>query len=177
MTLNFRYFTLVMMVIFAASCSEQAVILSENQEAPDFALKSDNGNTVTLSQFKGKSAVVLYFYPKDGTPGCTKEACSFRDKMDAFEATGIEVIGISTDDIESHEEFRKNEKLNFTLVSDESKEVSKRYGVLGSIGLAKRVTFLIDREGIIRKVFQEVKPESHAEEVMSAAKALGLAIE
>jgi len=144
----------------------------EGQAAPDFALKSDDGRTVKLSDYKGKNVVVLYFYPKDETPGCTKEACAFRDSFKQFKDAGIEVLGVSTDTAASHQEFKKHQSLNFTLLADDQKEVSKQYGVLMTAGYASRVTFVIDKQGVVRKVYEKVSPAEHANEVLAFAKTL-----
>lgn len=162
-------FSLLYMMGCAAKPNETS--LKVGDVAPDFALKADDGRIVKLSECRGKT-VVLFFYPKDETPGCTKEACAFRDAYDDFKANGIEVFGISVDDVESHQAFKKKENLNFTLLSDETKEVSKKYGVLGMMGFAQRVTFLIDKDGIIKKIFKDVRPEQHAKEVLDVAKSM-----
>jgi peroxiredoxin Q/BCP len=122
--------------------------------APDFSLPDASGRTVSLSAFQGQKAVVLYFYPKDDTPGCTKEACSFRDSYEDFTAAGAEVIGVSSDSGDSHQRFAKKYQLPFTLLSDEGALVRKKYGVPATLGLLPgRVTFVIDREGVVRHVF------------------------
>lgn len=146
--------------------------LKEGQAAPDFALPSDDGRTVHLSDYRGKQAVVLYFYPMDETPGCTKEACSFRDSFAAFKQANVEVLGVSVDSVESHQEFRRKQNLNFTLLSDTDKNVSKEYGVLNALRFTRRVTFIIDREGIIRKIYPDVNPAEHARATLEAAQAL-----
>jgi peroxiredoxin Q/BCP len=109
-------------------------ILKEGDVAPDFTLKADDGRSITLSECRGKN-VVLFFYPKDETPGCTKEACAFRDTYEEFKSAGIEVYGISVDNVQSHQAFKKKENLNFTLLSDETKEVSKKVWCVGHDGL------------------------------------------
>jgi peroxiredoxin Q/BCP len=162
-------FSLLYMVGCAAKPNDTS--LKVGDVAPDFSLKADDGRTITLSECRGKT-VVLFFYPKDETPGCTKEACAFRDVYDDFKANGIEVFGISVDNVESHQAFKKKENLNFTLLADETKEVSKKYGVLGMMGFAQRVTFLIGKDGIIKKIFKDVKPEQHAKEVLDIAKSI-----
>ncbi len=156
----------------AQSSAQTAGQIAEGSAAPDFALPSDDGRMVKLSDFRGKQPVVLYFYPKDESPGCTKEACSFRDNLAEFKKAGIEVLGVSVDSAEAHRKFREKEKLNFTLLSDEDKEVTRRYGVLGSSGVASRVTFIIDKSGAVRKIYRDVSPADHAAEVLAFARTL-----
>ncbi|MDQ3687668.1 MAG: peroxiredoxin [Acidobacteriota bacterium] len=146
--------------------------LAEGSPAPDFTLAADDGRMVKLSEYKGKQPVVLYFYPKDETPGCTKQACSFRDNFKAFKDAGIEVLGVSVDTVDSHKAFKKNQKLNFTLLADDKKEVSKSYGVLSERGYSSRVTFVIDKEGVIRKIYTNVDPVANATETLEFAKTL-----
>ena len=153
------------------SCSKSELTLKEGDLAPDFTLTSESGESVSLSSLKGKP-VVLYFYPKDFTPGCTKEACAFRDAFAEFQAAGVEVLGVSVDDVESHQKFKSEHNLNFTLLADTEKKVSTAYGVMSAMGFSNRITFLIDREGKIKRVFKEVKPEEHAAEVLAIAKTL-----
>jgi thioredoxin-dependent peroxiredoxin len=163
-----RFFIFAALLFCASACSTETT-LKEGQAAPDFTLKTDAGQSVTLSSLKGKM-VVLYFYPKDGTPGCTKEACAFRDAFADYQTAGIEVLGVSVDDEASHQKFKQEQNLNFTLLADSNKEVSKSYGVLNAMGLSSRVTFLIDKEGKLKKIFKDVSPESHAKDVLAAAK-------
>lgn len=147
-----------------------ATELKEGDAAPDFALKSDDGRTVKLADYKNRT-IVMYFYPKDETPGCTKEACAFRDSFAEYKKAGIEVLGVSVDSVESHKAFKKNQRLTFTLLSDESKQTSKDYGVLSAAGYSKRVTFII-KDGVIKKIYPSVSPAEHAAEVLADAKAL-----
>lgn len=166
--------TLLVSLLFsmlAVACSSPELKLKEGDAAPAFSLPSDDGRTVSLADYKGKQAVVLYFYPKDETPGCTKEACAFRDAFADFKAANVEVLGVSVDGVASHQSFKKKENLNFTLLADAGKEVSKQYGVLGG-SMASRVTFLIDKEGKIRKIYPQVAPADHAKEVLADAKGL-----
>lgn len=142
--------------------------VSEGEIAPDFALADQDGNTVHLSDYRGESWVVLYFYPKDDTPGCTKEACSFRDNLVQLQSLDASVLGVSVDTVDSHRKFSEKFSLNFPILSDSDYEVCKRYGTLSSfMGLkfAHRTTLIIDRDGVIRKVFPKVKPKDHAREV------------
>jgi peroxiredoxin Q/BCP len=145
--------------------------LKEGDKAPDFALPSQDGNAVHLSDFHGKN-VILYFYPKDDTPGCTKEACGFRDAMSLFKELKTEILGVSTDAVESHKQFQKKHGLNFSLLADPDEKVTKLYGVKTLLGLAERVTFVIDRDGIIRKVFPRVDVSQHSAELVEFVRQL-----
>ena len=148
-------------------------MLQENDLAPDFTLQSDQGDEVTLSSFRGKK-VVLYFYPKDDTPGCTTEACSFRDDYSQFTMKGAVVIGVSADGEVSHQKFRAKFGLPFYLLSDPEHKVLEAYGAWGektsfgktSLGTL-RTTYVIDEEGRIAHVFAKVKPEGHAQQVLA----------
>ena len=142
--------------------------------APNFSLKDQKGQTVTLSQFKGQKSVVLYFYPKDDTPGCTKEACSFRDQYDVFKKAGAEVIGVSSDDQASHEQFAAKYKLPFHILSDEKGELRKAYGVSSTLGLLPgRVTYVIDKAGIVRNSFSsQMFPQKHIDESLKILESL-----
>ena len=141
--------------------------------APEFSLESSSGKTVRLSDFRGKT-VVVYFYPKDDTPGCTKEACSFRDSFDSLTDAGVTVLGISPDSIESHNKFIEKFDLNFQLLSDKDKSIAKSYGAWGEknmygkivIGM-KRMSFLINPEGTVQHIWTKVKTESHGKDVLS----------
>ncbi len=139
------------------------------EPAPDFTLESTTGEYIRLSDFQGKSEVVLFFYPKDSTPGCTVEACSFRDSHEAFRNGGAEVIGISSDSGLSHRRFADRHGLPFLLLSDPGGAVRARYGVSRTFGLLPgRVTFVIDRNGIVRHVFSsQFRPSRHVEEALS----------
>ena len=148
--------------------------LTEGQPAPDFSAETDRGETVSLKDFAGKH-VVLYFYPKDDTPGCTTEACNFRDNMSLLEAAGAVVLGISLDSIQSHQKFRDKFELPFTLLSDPEHEVADAYGVYGQKTFMSReymgvdrATFLIGPDGKLEKVWPKVKPDGHADEVLAA---------
>ncbi|MDG7020719.1 MAG: thioredoxin-dependent thiol peroxidase [Nitrososphaerota archaeon] len=148
--------------------------LREGDKAPDFSLPSSTGKDVKLSELRGKN-VVLYFYPKDDTPGCTKEACSFRDSLPKFGAVDAVVLGVSRDSLESHAEFIKKYGLNFVLVSDEGLEANKLYGTWvekENYGKkywgTERSTFVIGKDGRIKKVFRKVKVDGHEQEVLEA---------
>lgn len=138
-------------------------------QAPDFTLQDQHGQSVTLSDFRGKW-VVLYFYPKDDTPGCTREACSFRDSHEDFADAGAAVIGVSRDDVDSHRAFAEKYRLPFTLVSDASGELRNTYGVPKTFGLLDgRVTYVIDPEGVVRHVFNsQLRASAHHDEALSA---------
>jgi len=143
--------------------------------APDFNLKSQFGEDIRLSDYKGKKPVVLYFYPKDFTSGCTKEACAFRDSYEAFKDVGAEVIGVSTATPERHGEFAAAYKLPFKLLADEGAAVRKLYGVPTSLGMIPgRVTYIIDKDGVVRHIFNsQMNPEKHVEEALRILKTLG----
>ena len=149
-------------------------MLEEGDNAPDFAVKNQNGEEVKLSDFRGKK-VVLYFYPKDDTPGCTKEACSLRDGFEQFKQRGIEILGVSTDDEKSHQKFISKYQLPFDLLADTDKEIVEKYGVWGEKSMygkkymgTIRKTFLIGEDGKIAKIFDKVNVSEHADEVLEA---------
>jgi thioredoxin-dependent peroxiredoxin len=159
--------------------SSKSKELEEGNPAPDFHLKSDDGNTYSLSQFKGKKEVLLYFYPKDDTPGCTKEACGFRDSFDHYARAGAKVIGVSPDSVESHTKFARKFELPFLLLADPDHKVCEAYGVWKEKNMygkkymgVERSTFLVDSKGILREEWRKVKVNGHAEAVLNAVKAL-----
>ena len=149
-------------------------MIEEGKKAPAFTMKSSEGGTVSLKDLKGK-IVVLYFYPKDDTPGCTREACEFRDTQAPIKKAGAVVFGVSGDSLESHDKFTKKYKLNFPLLSDEGNAVATKFGAYGEkvlygrkfMGII-RSTFIIDGEGVVRKVFGRVKVDGHAAKVLEA---------
>ena len=149
-------------------------MIEEGKPAPDFELKSDDGETVKLSSLRGKP-VVLYFYPKDDTPGCTTQACGIRDDYSRFEDRGAVVLGVSPDDESSHVKFKEKYGLPFTLLADPEHTVSEDYGVWGEKNYAgrkymgvERSTVVIDANGTVAKVFRRVKPEEHVQQVLTA---------
>ena len=148
--------------------------LNVGQRAPDFALPAGSGETVRLSDVLGKSAVVLFFYPKDHSVGCTAEACAFRDSYEVFKQAGAEVVGISTDSTSSHQEFASRHDLPFLLLSDSSGSVRKLYGATALFGLLTgRVTFVIDRQGIIRHSFNSMmNATQHVAEALKVVREL-----
>ncbi len=141
--------------------------------APDFTLESSAGNKISLSDFRGKKSVVLYFYPKDETQGCTREACTFRDSYEAFKELGTEVIGVSSDSSGSHRKFAEHHRLPFTLLSDPKKELRKLYGVPSSMRFFPgRVTYVIDSTGKVRHIFNsQTHPEQHVNEALNILRA------
>ena len=147
--------------------------LQIGEKAPIFCLPSSTGDEVSLSSLSGRK-VVLFFYPKDDTPGCVKEACGFRDAINGFEKQNIALFGVSVDSLESHDKFISKYSLNFPLLSDEEKVMSSEYGAWGekvvygkrTVGM-NRMTFLINEDGILVKVWKKVTPEGHAEEVLN----------
>ncbi|MFO7261151.1 MAG: thioredoxin-dependent thiol peroxidase [bacterium] len=149
-------------------------MLKPNDIAPDFELQADDGSTVRLSDLRGRK-VVLYFYPKDDTPGCTIEACEFRDRSKDLAANGAVVLGVSPDTVESHRRFKEKYGLDFPLLADTDHRVAEAYGVWQQKTMygrtywgVARTTFLIDEEGRIARVFENVKPAGHAAEVLEA---------
>jgi peroxiredoxin Q/BCP len=138
-------------------------------EAPDFRLQDQNGEWHELADYRG-GWVAVYFYPKDDTPGCTTEACNFRDNIYAFKAIGASVVGISVDDVESHQEFASKYKLPFTILADESGATAKAYGVLRDwklMKIASRQSFLVDPDGVVAKHYEDVDPETHTQDVLA----------
>jgi peroxiredoxin Q/BCP len=146
-------------------------LLAPGMNAPDFEASDASGAALRLSQVKGRFAVV-YFYPKDETPGCTKEACAFRDSFERFQAAGVAIFAVSRDSTASHRNFREHHHLPFAMAADESGSVQQSYGVPSRFGLASRVTFLVGRDGKVARVYPEVNPALHADEVLAAVKQL-----
>jgi peroxiredoxin Q/BCP len=149
-------------------------VIEEGKPAPDFELQTDSGETVRLSDFRGRP-VVLYFYPKDDTPGCTTEACEFRDSFDVFRERGAEILGVSPDDVRSHEKFKSKYSLPFTLLADPEHEAAEAYGVWGERNFAgkkymgvNRSTFVIDENGDVARAMIGIKPAGHASDVLAA---------
>ena len=147
--------------------------LKEGSKAPEFTVASSEGKDISLKDYRGKNRVVLYFYPKDDTPGCTVEACGFRDNIKKIEGADAVVLGVSPDKTDSHDKFIAKFKLPFTLLSDTDKKVCEAYGVWVEksmygktyMGVA-RTTFIIGKDGKIAKIYEKVKPDQHAEEVL-----------
>lgn len=154
------------------------VVLSEGDKAPEVSLPDDQGNQVSLADFKGKK-VVLYFYPKDDTPGCTTEAKDFRDLKAEFDASGAVILGVSKDSVKKHDKFKCKYELSFPLLSDEEGDVCERYGVWVEKNMygkkymgIQRATFLINASGVIEKIWPKVSVTGHAEEVLSVVKSM-----
>ena len=152
--------------------------IETGKKAPDFKLPGDGGTTISLKELRGKP-VILYFYPKDDTSGCTAEACGFRDALPNFSKVKAQVIGISRDPVKSHDKFKEKYKLPFRLASDEEGKVCEAYGTWVQKSMygrkymgIERSTFLIDAEGVVRNIWRKVKVPGHVEEVLAAAKAL-----
>jgi thioredoxin-dependent peroxiredoxin len=153
--------------------TEPKLKLQTGDVAPDFSAATTGGGNVSLADFKGKH-VILYFYPRDDTPGCTKEACAFRDHFAAFKKKGAVVLGVSIDPVKAHDKFVAKYKLPFTLLADEDKKIVQAYGVWGQKSFmgrkymgTHRVSFLIGPDGRIKKIWPKVKPDQHAEEVLA----------
>lgn len=149
-------------------------MLKEGEAAPDFELRSDEGDPVRLSDYRGQK-VILYFYPKDDTPGCTIEACEFRDRLPEIRDRDAVVLGVSPDDVDSHRKFKQKYELPFVLLADTDHEVAEAYGVWGekkrygrTYEGIHRTTFLIGKDGKVERVFEKVRPEGHSEEVLEA---------
>src|ERR671924_1280631 len=154
---------------------EKQVELAEGAAAPDFTMRDREGKTIKLSELRGKKNIVVYFYPKDFTPGCTMEATEFSRDYKKFRDAGIEIVGISPDDEESHQKFRDKMGIPYLLVADTENETSKKYGVYGLKSFmgreymgVNRSTFLVDKKGKIVKIFRRVKPAGHSQEVLEA---------
>jgi peroxiredoxin Q/BCP len=144
-------------------------------KAPDFTLPSQMGDSVTLSEFFGKKNIVLYFYPKDESLGCTREACTFRDSYDIFTSLGAEVLGVSSQSVESHKSFATHHGLQFILLSDGENKVRQLYGVSPTLGIIPgRATYIIDKKGVVRHIFSsQSHPELHVEEAIKILKEIG----
>ena len=147
-----------------AAASPSALVGSP---APELMLQDQSGRVRQLSEYRG-SPIVLYFYPRDGTPGCTAEACAFRDAWERIQGTGAVVLGVSTDDVASHLAFHDEHQLPFDLLSDPDGRVAQQFGVPMTMGMASRITFIIDDQGVVRRAFEDVDPGIHADEVIAA---------
>jgi peroxiredoxin Q/BCP len=169
-----RIFAIILMV-FALGFyvyKHQEMKLKEGDKAPGFSLQDSNGKSFSLASYKGKSPVIVYFYPKAGTSGCTKEACGIRDNWSKFSENGIPVLGISSDDKKDIKKFVDDYKLNFPLLSDNDKTVSKKYGVVGISGYDRRITFIIDKNSKIAHIVEVKDIDNHASMILEKAMAL-----
>ena len=161
------------MGIFAMLGLAAAAEVQEGMKAPVFEAQDQNGTLVRLVDFQGKSSVVLYFYPKDDTPGCTAQACSLRDGFAALKAAGAVILGVSADTSQSHKAFAEKFHLPFSILADPDKRIIGAYGVkMPLLGFAKRVTFLIDRQGIVRKVITDTRTKDHDQQVLAILKGI-----
>jgi thioredoxin-dependent peroxiredoxin len=162
------------MGIFAMLGMASAAELAEGSKAPAFEARDQHGTLVRLADFKGKSVVVLYFYPKDDTPGCTAQACSLRDGFAAIQAAGAVILGVSADDTSSHKAFAEKFHLPFSILADPDKKIIDAFGVkkVPLLGYASRVTFLIDRQGIVRKVITDTRTKDHDQQVLAELKGM-----
>lgn len=150
-----------------------AAEVKEGTKAPTFEAQDQNGALVRLVDFQGKSSVVLYFYPKDDTPGCTAQACSLRDGFAEIKAAGAVILGVSADNSQSHKAFAEKFHLPFSILADPEKRIIGAYGVkMPLLGFAKRVTFLIDRQGLVRKVITDTRTKDHDQQVLAFLKAM-----
>jgi peroxiredoxin Q/BCP len=168
---NLLIILIAMLIIFSSKINSQNK-LDVGNKAPDFTLQDADGKDYSLSDYKGKSPVVVYFYPAANTSGCTKQACAIRDDWSKFQQNNIAVLGISTDDKEEIKKFIDNYNLNFPLLSDEDKTVTEKYGVLKENGNAKRVTFIIDMKGDIAEILEVKDIDSHSDYVFNSARKL-----
>ena len=170
---SIRFLTLAFLLAWLGSAWAQGPALGS--PAPEFKLQDQNGKWHELKDYRGKW-VALYFYPKDQTPGCTTQACEFRDNIFAFREAGAQILGVSVDDVESHKKFSEKHSLPFPILADSTKETTKKYGVLksylGTMELAKRDTFLIDPQGRIAKHYNDVDPKGHSQLVLNDIKEL-----
>ncbi len=153
--------------------AENAGRVKVGDPAPDFTLPNQSGTMVSLRDFVGKKNVVVYFYPKDFTPGCTKESCTFRDRYEGFTKMGAAVVGISSDSVESHGKFASKYHLPFDILSDDGGKVRALYGVPSSIGFPGRVTYIVDKQGVVRHIFSsQFRPKKHINEALRVLKTL-----
>jgi thioredoxin-dependent peroxiredoxin len=172
---SLRYLLLPLLLAWLASASADGAAPAVGSAAPEFKLQDQNGKWHELKDYRGKW-VALYFYPKDQTPGCTAQACEFRDNIFAFRDANAQILGISVDDVESHKKFSEKHGLPFPILADASKETTKKYGVLktylGTMELAKRDTFLIDPQGKVVKHYADVDPKADSKNVLADIQAL-----
>lgn len=162
-----------LLMSFVALTGLAAAEVKVGSPAPTFEAQDQHGATVRLADFKGKSMVVLYFYPKDDTPGCTAQACSLRDGFSAIQASGAVILGVSADTRESHKDFAEKFHLPFSILADPDKRIISMYDVkMPLLGLAKRVTFLIDRAGVVRHIITDTRTKDHDQQVLALLKGM-----
>lgn len=154
-------------------CASRSAPLAVGQPAPDVVLQDQTGTALPLASFRGQPLLV-YFYPKDSTPGCTKEACAFRDVWARYESANVAVVGVSADSVASHAAFAAEHNLPFPLLADTEAALAQAFGLKGRLGMLPRVSFLIDGDGVVRAVYPDVDPGVHAEEVLADVTRLGL---
>lgn len=175
MRASLRLLLLVFITLsLSTACAKKGAHLKPGDSAPNVTLQDQTGADRSIVSFRGQPLLV-YFYPKNNTPGCTAEACAFRDVWDRYEAAGVAVVGVSSDDVESHAKFAKEQNLPFTLLADTEAELAEGFGLKSRLGFHPRMSFLLDKEGIIRAVYPDVDPGVHAEEVLDDIERLGLA--
>lgn len=162
----------IALALSLAACAHGA-LLPIGATAPDHVLRDQDGAERSLAGYRGRPLVV-YFYPRDGTPGCTREACAFRDAWDRYRQAGVSLVGVSTDDVASHARFAREHELPFPLLADVDGSLSAAFGVREHLGMASRVTFVLDEDGVVRAVFRDVDPGVHAEQVITELERLGL---
>lgn len=173
MRFKFSRLLLLLVILVSMSACDKSNLLKPGTAAPDATLQDQDGTLRNLATFRGQPLLV-YFYPKDDTPGCTTEACSFRDVWERYQTAGIAVVGVSSDDSESHQKFAQKHALPFTLLADTDHELAQAFGVPASKGYFARVSFLIDKDGVIREVYPDVDPGIHAQDVLKDVERLGL---
>lgn len=171
-----RTFTLALAIALAsafaplAACSTTSTLhlIAPGAPAPDFRAPDQTGATRTLAEFRGRPLVV-FFYPKDGTPGCTKEACAFRDAWQSYQERGIGIVGVSADDVASHARFAAEHRLPFPLLADVDGAIARAFGVDSSFGMVERVTVLVDKDGVVQQTWPDVDPGVHAAQILAVA--------
>jgi peroxiredoxin Q/BCP len=152
----------------ACSTTSSLQLIAPGATAPEFRAPDQTGAMRTLAEFKGRPLVV-FFYPKDGTPGCTKEACAFRDAWQSYQERGIGIVGVSADDVASHARFAAEHKLPFPLLADIDGSVARAFGVDSSFGMVERVTILVDKDGVVQQTWPDVDPGVHAAQILAVA--------
>ncbi|MCP5061515.1 MAG: peroxiredoxin [Ignavibacteriae bacterium] len=169
---NIKIYLTIIVGTLLSYCGGTTDIIKVGDDAPNFTLTDAFANTFTLSDYKGKSPVIIYFYPKANTPGCTKQACDIRDNYTKFKKNGIAILGISVDRNQDLMKFIDQYNLNFPLLSDYGKTTSKKYGVLNKLGFASRLTFIVDKTGKLAHIVRNVDITSHADDVFEMARKL-----